>query len=96
MGIAAFPGELPRDWDFLDDLVDLMDFLESVEVLVVLRCGEWVPDGIIRDDDDGRGSTSASGPGWDTVCRDVVVLVCCGETACGVGVPATWSTRAIS
>lgn len=65
VGIAAFPGERPRDRDLLDDLLDLLDlldFLDSVEVLVVLRRGVWVPDGALRDDDDGRGSASASGP----------------------------------
>lgn len=90
--MGTFPGELPRDWDFLGDL---LDFLDSVEVLVVLRRSEWVLDGALKDDDAGAWSASGSGPGSAIVCR-VVVLVCCGEIACGVGVSATWSTRAIS
>lgn len=92
MGILAFPGEPFRDRDFLDDL---LDFRDSVEVLVVLRRGEWVLNGVFRDDDDGPWSASGSALDSANNCR-VVVLLCCGEIACGVGVSATWSTRAIS
>lgn len=96
MGMTNFPGKRARDGDLLDDL---LDFLDSAEVLVVLRRGEWVLDGAPKECDDGPWSTSASawasGPGSAIVSREVV-LVCCGDIGSGMGVPATRSTRYIS